>query len=436
MSLFRQGFVTLASRMVITLVNIPISMIIARTLGAEGQGIYSAAITLPGLWAGIGLCGLDAAHLYFLARDRRVLGPLVANSLIILLGAVVVLFPAYLLMVRPLVGTQGAALGPYLILSAVVAPLIVARHLALSFFLAVGQVERYNALTVVAQLALLVLVALGLLVARGGAHFAIIAYQASLFVFLVPALFWIRRQLTAEDRAAVRWSQPLFRDGLSYGLKGHLGSILTQFSYRFDTILILRWLGTAAQGYYSIAVLLAEKLSHITASVQFVLFPRISAAENEEADRITPLVCRTTLAAVLVAGVVLLAAGKLLLGLFYGRGYDASLAPFQALLPGIVTLTVGNVLSADLSGRNRRLEMTAAMAIGFGLNLVLNFLWIRRYGILGAALASTVSYTAQSLIMAGFFWRITGIAPYRLVVPGREDLELWRRLAQKAFRRG
>jgi Na+-driven multidrug efflux pump len=79
--------------------------------------------------------------------------------------------------------------------------------------------------------------------------------------------------------------------------------------------------------------------------------------------------------------------------------------------------------------------MTAAMAIGFGLNLVLNFLWIRRFGILGAALASTVSYTAQSLVMAIFFWRITGIPPYRLVVPGREDVALWRRLAEKAFRR-
>lgn len=435
MSLFRQSFVTLASRMVITLVNIPISMIIARTLGAEGQGIYSAAVTLPALWAGIGLCGLDAAHLYFLARDRKVMGAVVANSAVILLGAMVVLFPAYVLLVRPLVGAQGAALGPYLVLSAVVVPLIVARHLALTFYLAIGHVERYNALTVVAQVALLALVAFGLLVARGGAHFAIIAYQASLVFFLVPALFWVRRQLTAADRGALKWSQPLFRASLSYGLKGHLGSILTQFSYRFDTVLVLRWLGTAAQGYYSIAVLLAEKLSHITASVQFVLFPRISAAENEEADRITPLVCRTTLAAVLVAGVILLATGKLLLRLFYGHTYDPSLAPFQALLPGIVTLSVGNVLSSDLSGRNRRLEMTAAMAIGFVLNLVLNFLWIRRFGILGAALASTVSYTAQSLVMAIFFWRITGIPPHRLIVPGREDLAVWRRLAEKVLHR-
>jgi O-antigen/teichoic acid export membrane protein len=434
-SLFRQSFVTLASRMVITLVNIPISMIIARTLGAEGQGIYSAAVTLPAMWAGIGLCGLDAAHLYFLARDRRIIGSVVANSLVILLGAVVVLFPAYVLLVRPLIGAHGTTLAPYLVLSAVVVPLIVARHLALCFYLAVGQVERYNGLTVVAQLALLVLVALGLLVARGGAHFAIIAYQASLAVFLVPALFWIRRQLTTPDRASVHFSRPLFRESLSYGLKGHLGSILTQFSYRFDTILVLRWLGTAAQGYYSIAVLLAEKLSHITASVQFVLFPRISSAEREEADRITPLVCRATLAAVLVAGGVLLATGRLLLTLFYGHGYDASLAPFQALLPGIVTLTIGNVLSSDLSGRNRRLEMTAAMAIGFALNLVLNFLWIRRFGILGAALASTASYTAQSLAMAVFFWRITGIPPYRLVVPGREDVVLWRGVVEKAFRR-
>ncbi|MBD3236948.1 MAG: oligosaccharide flippase family protein [Candidatus Eisenbacteria bacterium] len=431
MSLFRQSVLTFITRMTITLVNIPISMIIARTLGPEGQGIYSAAITFPNLWAGFGLLGLDAAHLYFLARDRQRLGPILANSLLLLFCFGATLFISYLWLVEPLMGERGAALRPYLILSGLVVPLIVARHLLLSLFLGMGRVDRYNGLLVVSQLSLLAMVALGLLVAGQGAEvergsrFVIVAYQASLLAFILPALLWVRRQATAEDRARMRPSGRLLRDSAVYGLKGHLGSVFTQFSYRFDMVLVLRWLGAAQQGYYSIAVILAEKLTHLTASVQFVLFPRISAASREEADRITPIVCRQTLLWMLLAGAALYLLAGFLIRLFYTSAYDPALQPLRVLLPGIVALTLSNVLSSDFSGRNRRGLTTIAMGIGFGLNLGLNILWIPRHGLLGAAWASTISYSTQSVIMALFFWRITAISPLSLILPRPSDVRLY-----------
>jgi O-antigen/teichoic acid export membrane protein len=430
-SLLRQSVITFATRMTITLVNIPISMIIARTLGPEGQGIYSAAITFPNLWAGFGLFGLDAAHLYYLARDRRRLGPILANSLLILLVLGAILFVSYLWLVEPLMGERGAVLRPYLILSAVVVPLILARHLLLSLFLGMGGIDRYNGLMVVSQIALLGMVTLGLLVAGQGteldrgSRFVIIAYQVSLLVFILPALIWVRRQISADDRERLEPSRRLFGESAVYGLKGHLGTVFTQFSYRFDMVLVLRWLGAAQQGYYSIAVILAEKLTHITASVQFVLFPRISAASRAEADRITPIVCRNTLVWMIVAGVGLYLLAGLLIRLFYTSVYDPALQPLRVLLPGIVALTLSNVLSSDFSGRNRRGLTTIAMGIGFALNLGLNILWIPRHGLLGAAWASTVSYSTQSLIMAAFFWRITAISPLRLIVPRPGDVRLY-----------
>lgn len=431
MSLLRQSVLTFATRMTITLVNIPISMIIARSLGPEGQGIYSAAITFPNLWAGFGLFGLDAAHLYFLARDRSRLGPILANSLIILLLLGVVLFASYLWLIEPLMGQQGAGLHPYLILSAVVVPLILARHLLLSLFLGMGKVGHYNGLLVISQISLLAMIALGLLVTQQGAdlargsRFVIIAYQLSVLVFILPALIWVRRQVTADDRGRIRPSQQLFGESAVYGLKGHLGTVFTQFSYRFDMVLVLRWLGTAQQGYYSIAVLLAEKLTHITASVQFVLFPRISAATRQEADRITPIVCRNTLVWMIVAGAGLYLLAGLLIRLFYTSAYDPALAPLRVLLPGIVALTLSNVLASDFSGRNRRGLTTIAMGIGFAVNLALNILWIPRHGLLGAAWASTVSYSTQSAIMAFLFWRITAISPLRLILPRLSDARLY-----------
>ena len=68
---------------------------------------------------------------------------------------------------------------------------------------------------------------------------------------------------------------------------------------------------------------------------------------------------------------------------------------------------------------------TIAMGIGFALNLSLNILWIPRHGLLGAAWASTVSYSTQSAIMAFLFWRITAISPLKLILPRLSDARLY-----------
>ncbi len=56
-------------------VNIPISMLVARKLGVDGQGVYAAAGAFPALWATVWIVGLDAAHTWALASNRTTLGP-------------------------------------------------------------------------------------------------------------------------------------------------------------------------------------------------------------------------------------------------------------------------------------------------------------------------------------------------------------------------
>lgn len=436
MSLARQSVLTFVTRLTISLINIPISMIIARGLGATGQGLYASAITFPDMCAGIGLLGLDAGHLYFVSRDRKNLGPAVANSLLILLVFGALLLPLYGLLAGPLSGGKGIEFRPYIWLSAIVVPMIAGRLLALNLMLSLGRIETYNGYQLVSQLSLLVLVALGVAVAHGGTGLVIGLFAVSQFFFLTLAFFWVRRTLTAEDRQHLKPSRALFRDSLGYGLRGHPGTVLNMFSHRFSMLLILCWLGAAAQGYFWIAIVLAEKLGHISASVQTVLLPRIAASSREQADRITPVVCRMTFLTVLVAAAGLFLLSRVLLVLFYSEAYLPALAPFRWLVPGIAALTISNVLSSDFSGRNRRGLLTLAMAFGYAINLGLCILWIRSRGIAGAALAATISYAAQSLLMMILFWRLTGIPPHKLIVPERQDLELGRAVLARALRRG
>lgn len=429
MGLVRQSVATLASRLLITIVNIPISILVARTLGVEGQGIYAAAATFPNLWAAVWLMGIDAAHTWSLAGGRTSLGRALGNTTLwcLLLSSIAV--PSYLWAARFLDPEKVQALLPILGVTAAAVPLLIARYLVLSAYLGMGMVERYNLLNVLSQVILLALLAGVLLVGRGGPQEAVWAYVASLAILVLVAAAWINRRREKGDR--VRIDPALARSSLSYGLRGYGGAIFGQLNYRFDQVLVTQFAGIAAQGYYSIAVLMAEKLSHITNSIQLVLFPKVSASTPEEANRITAAACRHGLFWVGAAGIAMAILGRLMIRILYGSEFLPALTALLLLIPGILLLTFWKVLAVDLSGRNRRFPTTVASGIAFGANTALNLWWIPRHGILGAAWASTISYALQSLVVVILFQRVTRVPLRNLVVPQRGDLDLYRRLARR-----
>jgi O-antigen/teichoic acid export membrane protein len=380
------------------------------------------------------LFGIDAAHTWSLASRRTTLGRALGNAVIWIILLSLFAVPTYLLAARVLDPEKVRDLLPVLGITAVIIPLILARFFLLACFLGLRQIDRYNILNVASQVLLLMMLVGVLLVARGGTREAVWAYATSILLLTILALAWLLRHKEAND--PVRLDPALARSSLWYGIRGYGASLFGQMTYRFDQILVTQIAGITQQGFYSIAVLLAEKLTHVTNSIQLVLFPQVSASTHEEANKITAAACRHALFWVGCAGLLLFLIRRQLVQLLYGSEFLPALLPLAILLPGIFLLSFSKVLSVDLSGRNRRFPSTVAMGVAMLVNIALNLVWIPKHGMVGAAWASTLSYGLQSVIMIAFFLRITGVPFRMLIVPQRGDLELYRRILSRLFRRG
>ena len=346
-----------------------------------------------------------------------------------------VITPLYLLFIHHYQGASEPGLQSILRVAAVLIPILLAKYLSIALFLGLKRIRLFNIVNLVQAAVLLALMCINLFVLKGGPLGAVIAYAASETLVILFAIGAIRRE-AAGGRVLAKPAPGMFRKSIVYGLQGHFGGILIQFTYRFDMFLVLSMLGLKAQGLYSISVILAEKLSHIPQSINVVLFPQVSSLSNEEANALTPRVTRNSLFIVLVAGAVLYLVSRPLLLLFYGTEFLPALKAFQILIPGIVTLSVAKILSSDLSGRDRRIYHTVATAIAFTVNVSLCFAWIPRHGIEGAAWASTVAYTLQSVLMLAFFTKLSGCGLSETVLIRREDLALYGDLVRKLVRRG
>jgi O-antigen/teichoic acid export membrane protein len=433
-TVFRESLMTFSARVFIVFINIPTSILIARLLGAEGQGMYISAVTFPALFAFIGLLGIDSSHTYLLSQKRYSIGQINGQGLLMTLAVSAIAVPSYLVFLRFYGGASDPFLASVLRLAAVLIPILLLKYLSVALLLGMRRIRWFNLANLLQAAVLLALMCLNLFVFHGGARGALVAYIVSELCVTAVAILVARRAL--EGRRLFERPPPgLFKRSIIYGLQGHVGNVFVTFMYRFDMFLILSMAGLHTQGLYSIAVLLAEKLSHIPHSVQVVLFPRLSSLGQEEANELTPRVTRNAFLVTLLAGVVLYFLARPLILLFYGDEFLPALRALRALIPGVAMLSIAVVLSGYFSGRDHRIYHTIATAVAFGANVGLCFLWIPEYGIEGAAWASTVAYTFQSALMLVFFTRLSGRGVFETIVIRREDIALYGGLLRKLVRR-
>lgn len=226
-----------------------------------------------------------------------------------------------------------------------------------------------------------------------------------------------------------RLDRDVLRPLLGLGLRGHVGNVVQTFNYRLDVFIVQGFLGQAAVGLYQTGVFLAEVVWYIPNAISSALLPQVAATGSSQA---TPRVVRHTLLLTALGAIGLIAV--VWPGLALVRPiYLPAVAPMAVLLVGVVALSVHKVLASDLSGRGwpqyPSFTSTLALIVTVGGDLLL----IPAYGILGAALASTLAYLIQTLVLLRIYTRVAEVGWRELLIFRRDDLQLYRRLV---LRRG
>lgn len=137
---------------------------------------------------------------------------------------------------------------------------------------------------------------------------------------------------------------------------------------------------------------------------------------EDATERIESLLPRAIAPALFIAipsflGVVLFS--REILGLVFGTEYTAAWLVLIILTGEKVIQSVHTVLGRSLQGINHPDLAAKASVISMALNLVLNVILILEYGIVGAAVATVLSFTVNSILHAYYLSRFVSIQiPY------------------------
>lgn len=380
--------------------SIGTAAIIARYLGPEGKGLFSISLLVPGMLGAFLNAGIGLANVYFVGSRRLDVATLTANSLTMagIATGVGVLLINILWTTKWVEGLIPGVPIEYVWLATVVLPF----GLLSGYFSAILQgLRRITNINVVSLFqSVLTLVLTFLLVV--GFNLGVIGALLGTLGAAVFAVMGMSYFLNREGGAFLpKWDLSVVYTTLSFGLKGHIGNMLQFFNYRLDIFFVNYFLGPAGVGIYSVSVGLAELLWYFPNAVGFVIFPRAASTQPEMMNLFTPRVFRYTLGITLLGAVGLLFLGKPIILWVFSSSFASAYFPMVVLLPGVVLLGGAKVLSNDIAGRGYPQYNSINAGAAVILTVILDLVLIPSYGVLGAAIASSVSYSA--IFLAALF---------------------------------
>jgi O-antigen/teichoic acid export membrane protein len=433
MSFFRDAAGTLLTSTVNVPISIATSIVVTRWLVVEDRGLYSVAMSFATVAMVAAQLGWPSASVYRLRRMNSP-PPQVATTALAAVAAVSLLAVVVCVAFAPFVSRHFLDDAPARVLYATI-PLIPLQILAAILGGVARGTDRFafqNWFQFFVTLATLVsaVIALGILDAglMGALHSVVAAQAVCTFAYGVLLL----RETGFARR--IDWTETW--TSLRFGLKSYAQDLGSRLHERVDIFMIAALLKDPAQvAFYAIASTTLLRLRMVPDNIALAAYPQLAALE---ADRAADFACFTTRhalagAALMTVGVAVVA--PVLVPLAFGRPYEASVVPLLVLLPGTLFVSIYRMLSRFFTALDRQQVNLAIQVIAVGSNVALDFWWIPRYGILGAAAGALVSFAIEGLLVAFFFLRATGKGPAELLLLHRQDLALYRRRLESALRR-
>lgn len=429
--LMRFVALNIAGSLIASAIGFVASIGLARWLGPADRGLLGLMLSISTLTLVLTGFGVSWAVIYYESRSNIRSGQLFGNCLFHAALLAVVLVPAAWL----LQGTLAAAFGHRRgggawVLVAVLVPITFLDWSTHGQLQGMLRFTRYNVLSVVAKLvyAAGVLILLGLL--NLGVAAGLITTGLGSVVMIAGAL----GPILASGRPS--FVPALYRAMLRYGSRVQIGSVFQTAMARLDVIILQFFRPLSQVGYYVVAQTIAELLLQFSGAFQSSVMPLVSQYEGDARQAMTSadslrhyglIGATATLANVVFGTAVILFA--------YGTSFHPAVVPMLVLLPGIWFLGMGGVIQGDLSGRGRPGLSSQLAGMAAVLTVVLDLALIPPFGVIGAAVASVIAYTAYGIASLLALHRVSGIPIRRLVVPTRADIATYRRLLRRAAAR-
>lgn len=419
---------TIGIRYIVALLNLALIFINARVLGMQGVGLVGlimASVNIVVLFNSV-LCGNTIVYFMSKYPVRTVLFPAylwspVSSAVVCLVMGVLGLLP------------EGYAF--HIFWLSILNSYVTANS---RFLLGKDKMKGFN-LTFFIQGGLLFFLLLYFYFLRGQQNiegYLWGMYLANGLAFLVSSLLIVPLLVKQEDPSAKKTFFPLVREMFSYGLWGSADNVAELYTTRLNYFFVRHFVGLGAVGLLDAGTKIAESVWHISRSVSFITYSEVSRQKEMEARKqITLRLFKFTFLAVtaLTLFIVLIPEWVYTDYLFTPEFAGMRLI-ILILAPGIIAFGCNNVLLHYFIGSGKIRYSAFCSFAGLVVLLLIGYLLIPAYGVVGSAFTSSVTFIFMLLFTSYLFSRQTSTR-IREFLPDTEDFRFLADKLKNYFRR-
>ena len=415
MSLRKNILVNYGSQVINTGLAFISSVFITRLLGAEGRGEYSlfaSSLQLFVVWLGF---SLPVSIIYFVAGEKiskdRIFSTMllfcILTTLLVILLLTVLNYTGGLWIIFPErfrgINWQLFFVAQFFILQ--LNGIIIAYLNAFKIF-----TPQAKFASVIAFLSLVVWALL---------YFKIInlpwsGFQLVVFVsFILSIPLWLFGFYLLRKNKIVVFTKSLLKTEefimvMKFAFIAYLCNAMQFLSYRMDFWFVDYFRGSTSLGVYSLAAALAQLFWILPNAISQVLFSYFSDTKNKNILNQAIQYAHITFIVSLIGAVLFFLLAFFAIPFLYGKEFSNAGWMIGILLLGVLPFTITTILASFFAGTNRLFVNFRTSLIGLVFAALGYILLIPRWGVMGACIASVISYNASSVYIYYKFYKTTG----------------------------
>jgi len=218
-------------------------------------------------------------------------------------------------------------------------------------------------------------------------------FTAMYFAYTVAAIVSFISVIKNSGKLIISGWQKMTSKVIRYGIVTQVANILNIGNKRFSFYFVRYFLGFQPLGVYYAGIQLTEGLRIIGQSIALVQFSAISNTENKQyAKDLTIRLMKFSVLLTILAVTILIIIPEEIYRLLLSKDFTDVKPVIIALAPGVVALVSNNIFSHYFSGTGRPKVNMWSNVVGFIFTIILAFLLIPAFGIVGASITASVSY--------------------------------------------
>ncbi len=393
----------LGSNLTVTASNLAIGVILTRLLGAAGFGLYSSIIVVPVMVIGFTQLGIRRSTIYHIGNKLLPEDHIVSALFILLLwtSALSIFICGFVFFF-----SDSRPVDPLIIVLVLLTiPLLLSNVFAGGIFLGKEDIRKASFLNAAPTLMTLALTLLFVWAFRMKVLGAFLAIAGANVVMCVITY----RIIIVQFRYNITWKyhEGIMKSMVKLGFVNAVAIFIMQMNYKLDILMLKRLSSLEEVGYYSLAMQIAEQLWHIPYAIESIVLSRsANATDDELVHRTVASIFRVSLVIGLVSGLLIFFIAPVVVPLIFGADFSHSVRMIQLVLPGILILLGFRILNSRLTGMGKPQIAIYTFLPALVINFILNLFLIPRYGGIGAAWATNVSYAAGSVTFLIIFSRM------------------------------